>query len=233
MSSDNPHHDKTFPGETPEYREQRNALLDAEKELRRKISDVAALRQALPRGGQIPEDYIFEERMGGATRKVTLSQLFEGAKTDLVVYGFMYGTDWEKPCPSCNSIVDGLNGAAPHLNDRINLVIVAKAPIDKLMAWADKRGWSNLRLLSAAPNTFNADYHAERADGFQIPALNVFEKTDDGIFHTYNSELLYSSSEDGQEPRHVDSIWPIWNVLDLTRGGRGTDWEPALEYEAP
>ena len=91
-------------------------------------------------------------------------------------------------------------------------------------------GWDNLRLLSSSGNSYNTDYGAER-DGAQLPAINVFRQTDDGIFHTYNAELLYAPSEEGMHPRHADAIWPLWSVFDLTPGGRGADWFPSYSYD--
>lgn len=93
-----------------------------------------------------------------------------------------------------------------------------------------ERGWRNLRLLSSAHNSFNADYHGETSDGGQIPALNVFVRRDGKIYHFYNTELLYAQSTPGQDPRHVDLIWPLWNLFDLTPEGRGTKWNPQLAY---
>ncbi|MGH9822931.1 MAG: DUF899 family protein [Blastocatellia bacterium] len=112
----------------------------------------------------------------------------------------------------------------------INFVVIAKSPIQKLDNWARGRGWDKLRLLSAANNAFNRDYFAENDKGDQLPSLNVFQKTPDGIFHFYHSELLYVPSEKGQDGRHVDLIWPIWNVLDYTPGGRGSSWYPKHSY---
>ncbi len=133
-------------------------------------------------------------------------------------------------CPACTAMLDGLNGTAPHVRDNINFAVVAKAPIGQIRAWAQGRGWNNLRLLSSNGNSYNTDYGAEH-DGAQLPAINVFAKTDDGIFHTYNAELLYAPSEEGQHPRHADAIWPLWSVFDLTPDGRGTDWFPSYAYD--
>jgi predicted dithiol-disulfide oxidoreductase (DUF899 family) len=107
--------------------------------------------------------------------------------------------------------------------------VVAKAPIDRIRERARERGWNNLRLLSSSHNTYNRDYFAESNERGQMPAINVFQKTNDQIYHFYNSELLYAPTEPGQDPRHVDLIWPIWNLFDLTPQGRG-DWRPKLSY---
>ncbi len=97
------------------------------------------------------------------------------------------------------------------------------------MKIAEERAWSGLRLLSSAGNSYNADYFAETVDGSQIPAANIFVRRDGEIRHFYNAEQLYVDRP-GRHPRHVDRIWPIWNILDLTPEGRG-DWFPRLDYD--
>ena len=151
-------------------------------------------------------------------------------KDSLILYSFMYGPQMQRPCPSCTSILDGLNGSLVHALQRINFAVVAKSPIQRIRAFALERGWRNLRLLSSAPNSYNADYHGEEADGGQIPALNVFVRRERKIYHFYSTELLYAQSNPGQDPRHVDLIWPLWNLFDLTPEGRGTRWNPRLAY---
>ena len=96
-----------------------------------------------------------------------------------------------------------------------------------------KRGWGNLRLLSSGGTTFNADYLAEADDGNQWPIVDVFQGTGfqgtgEGIFHRYATEMFRAPSEEGQHPRHVDLLWPLWNALDLTPEGRGTDRYPRI-----
>jgi predicted dithiol-disulfide oxidoreductase (DUF899 family) len=213
-----------FPNESKDYRSAREKLLEAELKLRKQIEDVAALRRKLPPGGEVPEDYVFEAQRG----PVRLSQLFENGNT-LVAYSFMYGPKMKEACPSCTSILDSLDGAAPHLAQVTNLVVIAKSPLARIREHANSRGWSGLRLLSSENNTYNRDYGAETPDGAQMPMLNVFVK-DKSVRLIWGSELLYAKTAPGQEPRHVDFIWPIWNVLDLTPAGRGKDWNPKLEY---
>jgi len=229
-------HDKRFPGESDEYRTKRDNLLQAEVELRKQMEEVAKQRRELPLGGKIGENYVFEEGAANlddeeTVNRVRFSDLFENGKHSLFIYSFMYSLNSDFPCTSCNSILDGLNGQVPHIQDRVNLAVVSKAPIQKLRDWARKRGWNNLRLLSSYNNTYNSDYFAESPEGAQWPAANVFRKTNDGIFHFYNTELLYAPTEEGQNARHVDMIWPLWNVFDMTPEGRGTDWYPKFTYE--
>jgi predicted dithiol-disulfide oxidoreductase (DUF899 family) len=217
-----------FPGESPEYREARDRLLEAEAELRRQTEAVAAQRRALPPGGVVAQDYVFEEDGGD----VRLSELF-GEHDTLVVYSFMFprSVDDEMPCPSCTSILDSLDGTARHLTQRVGLAVVAKASLPRILEYAEHRGWRHLRLLSSADNDYNRDYHGETPDGWQAPIFNVFTRRDGEIRHFWASELMTAPRDDGQDPRHVDFIWPVWNVLDTTPEGRGTDWSPEREYE--
>jgi predicted dithiol-disulfide oxidoreductase (DUF899 family) len=240
-------HQKAFPNESDDYRRARNRLLDAETELRRTTEHVAALRRALPPGGAVPDDYLFEKAGGGEVR---FSELFEAGKDTLVIYSFMFPRSpgdsrpgpaegdtaklplVETPCPSCTSILDSLDGAARHLTHRLNLAVVAKSEANRLAAFAQERGWRHLMLLSSTKNTYNRDYHAETGEGDQLPMLNVFVRDRDAFRHSWSSELLFAPGEAGEESRHVDTIWPIWNVLDTTPEGRGTESNfPALRYE--
>ena len=229
------HHVDRFPGESDDYRAARDALLGAERALRQQIEAVAAQRRGLPLGGALKENYAFEEGAADLDDRDTvtrtrLSELFAPGKDNLVVYSFMYAPDGD-PCPMCTTFLDSLNGTAQHIGDRVNLVVVAKAPIAVIRGWARGRGWHNLRLLSSGNTTYNTDYIAERDGTSQIPILNVFRKTGDGIFHAYATELLYAPAEGGQHNRHIDMMWPLWNFFDLTPEGRGTDWWPQLSYE--
>lgn len=217
----------SFPNETQEYRRARQELLEKEIALRAQIEDVNQMRRRLPLGGRIKEDYEF--RKVSDFSSIKLSELFAEDKNTLVIYSFMYSPDASQPCASCNSIADSFDGNAPHLDDRVNFYIVTKASVDKMHAWAESRGWKNLNILSSSFNFYNRDYHAETADGYQMPMLNVFVKRGEEVYHSYGTELLFSSFELG-EPRHVDMLWPLWNVLDLTPEGRGSDWNPKLSY---
>ena len=187
------------------------------------------LFRSLPSGGAA-QDYEFEEMVAGARRRVKLSELFTRPDAGLLVYSYMYGPNMKRPCPMCTSILDAMDGSAPHVTQRINLVVVAKSPIERILEFTRQRGWRNLRLLSSAGSTYNRDYHGEKADGSQMPALNVFVRKDGKVRHFTCSELMFAPPGKGQHPRHVDMIWPLWNLFDLTPEGRGTDWGPRLEY---
>jgi predicted dithiol-disulfide oxidoreductase (DUF899 family) len=213
-----------FPNESAAYRKARNQLLSAEKTLRKNVERVAALRRKLPQGGALPEDYEFDSARG----PVRLSQLFERGES-LVAYSFMYSPQMDQACPMCTSILDGLNGNAQHIAQRSNLVVIAKSPLARIEAHARARGWSHLRLLSSEKNGYNRDYHGEDGQGQQWPMLNVFVRRAGRLRHFWGSELFYAKAEKGMHPRHVDMLWPLWNVLDLTPGGRG-DFFPKLQY---
>jgi predicted dithiol-disulfide oxidoreductase (DUF899 family) len=144
----------------------------------------------------------------------------------------MYGPKAAHPCPMCTSMLDALNGNAQHIAQRTNLVVIAKSPIARILDFARSRGWSNLRLLSSDGNGYNRDYHGESPDGAQWPMLNVFARRKGLVRHFWGSELLAAKSEPGQNGRHVDMLWPLWNALDVTPEGRGKDWYPKLDYRA-
>jgi predicted dithiol-disulfide oxidoreductase (DUF899 family) len=220
-------HDKRLPNETPAYRKARDKLLAAERDLRKRVETVAALRRKLPQGGEVPEDYVFETEEGPRR----LSQLF-GKHDTLAVYSFMFGPNAKTPCPMCSAFLDSLDGAAPHLAQRIALAVVAKSPLDRIREFASARGWQHLRLVSSKGNSYNRDYFGETASGDQMPVMNIFVRRNGKIRHFYQTELLYLKAEKGQDPRHVDPMWPLWNVLDLTPKGRGESWRPKLAYGA-
>jgi predicted dithiol-disulfide oxidoreductase (DUF899 family) len=181
---------------------------------------------------------------------VRFSELFAPGRATLVIYSFMFPR-WsgdtrpgptsgetarlplaETPCPSCTSILDSLDGAARHLAQRLNLAVVAKSDPERIRTFARERGWRHLRLLSSRNNAYNRYYHAETPEGEQIPILNVFVRDDTGIRHSWATELMFAARAEGEEARHVDSIWPIWNVLDLAPEGRGTEPDfPKLDYQ--
>jgi predicted dithiol-disulfide oxidoreductase (DUF899 family) len=210
---------------------------------------VAAQRRALPAGGIVPEDYRFEWAVGGSG-DVRFSELFAPGKDTLVIYSFMFPRSpgdtrpgpasgetsrlplAERPCPSCTSILDSLDGAARHLARRVNIAVAAKSAPERIRAFARERGWRLLPLLSSRGSTYNRDYHAETPEGQQLPILNVFARGDDGIRHSWATELMFAPRDAGEDPRHVDSIWPIWSVLDMTSAGRGSAGDfPLLDYK--
>ncbi|MFI6359152.1 DUF899 family protein [Streptomyces sp. NPDC050743] len=233
-----------FPGESSEYRRARNQLLESEDELRRLTEQVAAQRRALPVGGLLKEDYVFESADDGS--EVRFSELFAPGKDTLVIYNMMFPR-WsedsrkgaargktallplaEQPCPSCTSFVDGLDGPALHLAARINLAVVAKTDPARLSTYGQERGWRNLRLLSSRNNTFGRDYHGETPEGEQLPVLNVFSRDEDGIHHRWASELQFTAAD----TTAMAPVWSLLGLLDLTPDGRGSMADyPALQYD--
>jgi predicted dithiol-disulfide oxidoreductase (DUF899 family) len=239
----------TFPGESTEYRAARGQLLEQEIELRRIMETVAAARRELPPGGLVPEDYVFQGAgVDGTPRDVRLSELFASGKDSLVIYSFMFPRDpgderpgppagetallslEEGPCPSCVALLDQLDGAVEHVAQHANLAVVAKAPLPRILTFAEERGWRRLRLFSSATNYYNRDYLGETEEGDQRPMLNVFHRDGDTIRHFWASELFYAPTEPGQDPRHVGTLEPLWNLFDLTREGRPTGWDEQLSY---
>jgi predicted dithiol-disulfide oxidoreductase (DUF899 family) len=239
----------TFPGESAEYRAARERLLEQEVELRRSTEAVAAARRELPPGGVVPEDFVFQGLgADGAPTDVKLLELFEPGKDSLVVYNFMFPRDpgderpgprsgqtaqlplKEGPCPSCVAFLDQLDGAAEHATQHVNLAVVAKTPLPHILAFAEERGWRRLRLLSSGANTYNGDYLGETPEGSERPMLNVFHRDGETIRHFWGSELLYSPTDPGEDPRHVGTLEPLWNLFDLTPEGRVSDWDEQLSY---
>ena len=156
-----------FPNESPEYRQARNALLAQEIELRRHIERVAALRRALPPGGEIPEDYTFEGHDG----TVRLPQLF-GDKDTLVIYSMMLGPQRESACPMCTAMLTSWEGAARNLRERVALAVTARSPIERLLDFKQERGWKNLQIYSDIKGDYTRAYVT--ADDADIPGLSVF-----------------------------------------------------------
>jgi predicted dithiol-disulfide oxidoreductase (DUF899 family) len=223
----------SFPGESAEYRIARDRLLEQETELRQATEAVAAQRRDLPPGGVVPQDFVFQQAgPDGNPQDVRLSELFGPGQDSLAIYSFMFprALDEDLPCPSCTQFLDSFDGAAEHITQRVSLVVVAKAPPPRILAHARQRGWRRLRLLSSAGNDYNRLYYGEDPDGSQLPIMNVFRRDGGVIRHFWGSELLYAPPEPGQDPRHGDTIDPLWGLFDYMPEGRGTDWYPDLSY---
>jgi predicted dithiol-disulfide oxidoreductase (DUF899 family) len=168
-----------------------------------------------------------------------MSQLFRGSDT-LMIYHYMfprYSTDMrpgpgsgsmanaplaEAPCPSCTALIDMWDGTMPHFEGLGgNLVVVARAPIARVAAFARDRGWKHTRLLSAANNTFRRDYGGDGPDGEPVPILTVFKRWPDGVIRLHwASELFHEPPDAGQDPRHLGTVEPLWTLFDLTPAGR-------------
>ncbi len=200
----------------------RKEFLLKEKQFTKQRDELSRQRRQLPYC-KIDKAYVFD----GATGKKSLSDLFE-EKSQLIVYHFMYGPDWEEGCPSCSFFVDNFDGIKVHLAHRdTNLVVIAKAPYKTLSAYRSRMGWS-LDWYSANSTDFNEDFKVTfspqevenkqivynyRQGGFngeQAPGVSVFLKGENGeIFHTYSCFA-----------RGLDMLNGAYQFLDITAKGR-------------
>ena len=224
LARDNP---VRIPNESAEYRAARTALLADEIELRRHIERVAARRRALPPGGKVTGDYRFQGEEG----RVDFAGLF-GSKPTLALYSYMFGPQRERPCPMCTNLLGAWEGNAADIGQRISLAVVARSPIERLIAWKRERGWKNIRLYTDLDGDYSRDYFGLLPDGAEIPALNVFTRRDGTIRHFWSGEMAGATADPGQDPRGAPDPAPLWMVLDCTPEGRGRDWYPKLSYDA-
>ena len=148
-----------YPNESREYRDARDALAKDEQELVDKVKSVASKRRNLPLGGQLKEDYVFQWANDGKVGKsVKFSELFADKNT-LLLYSFMFGPNWDKPCPSCTSLVDGFDRTWYQVTQSgAAFVAIAKAPAERINAWANnvvgrRLRWFPDRTLSIKPIT--------------------------------------------------------------------------------
>ena len=207
----------------------RTALLAKEKAFTRERDQLSEARRALP-WVRIDKDYVFDGRTG----KVRLADLF-GPHSQLIVYHFMFGPDWEAGCKSCSFWADNFNSIIIHLNQRdVAMVAISRAPLARLEAFKRRMGWS-FEWVSSHGNDFNRDFavsftadelHQEANNynfgtrhfgGEEAPGLSVFAKDADGqVFHTYS---CYA--------RGLDMLNGAYHHLDLVPKGRD---EKALSY---
>ena len=201
-----------YPNESREYRDARDELQKDEEELVEKVKALAEKRRNLPLGGELTEDYTFKWASDGKVgRSVKFSELF-GDKDTLLLYSFMYGPNWDNPCPSCTSLMDGFDRTWYQVSQDAAFVAIAKASPQQINAWATQRGWSQIPLVSGAESSYQADYKCQGdSDDMQWPVMHVFTKRDGKICHFWGTEVLMN---------HVDTVWPYWNLMDFTPEGR-------------
>jgi predicted dithiol-disulfide oxidoreductase (DUF899 family) len=205
-----------------EWLKERRALLAREKELTHAREALAEARRALP-SVRVDAPYVFATERGPRT----LAELFDG-RGQLLVYHFMFADSWQAGCKSCSFWADGYDGLLPHLAARdVTLVAVSKAPLEKLLAFRARMGWS-FPWVSSAENDFNRDFgvsftREELASGRKIynfgtqpfgveeaPGISVFARGPAGeVLHTYS---CYS--------RGLDGLNPAYQLLDLVPKGR-------------
>ena len=200
----------------------RKELLAREKEFNRLRDELSQRRRDLP-WVKVEKPYVFE----GAGGRATLPDLFEG-RSQLIIYHFMFDPSWEAGCKSCSFWADNYNPAVVHLNHRdVNMVAVSKAPLDKLLAYRKRMGWS-FKWYSSFGNDFNRDYQVsyspdEVAKGevyynyvrqkpyaSEAPGISVFYRDAGGaVFHTYSTYA-----------RGLDMLNGTYHLLDLVPKGR-------------
>ena len=202
-----------------QWLEERVKLLAAEKALTRQRDELSAARRELP-WVEVTDAYHFDTVEGPRT----LNELFDG-RSQLIVYHFMFGPDWDEGCPSCSFWADNYNGTEAHLAARdTTLLAVSRAPLAKLMAYRDRMGWS-FPWVSSLGSSFNYDFGVTMAETYnyapvatpmeESPGLSVFALRDDRVFHTYS---CYA--------RGLDSFNAAYALLDLTPKGRDEDGLP-------
>jgi predicted dithiol-disulfide oxidoreductase (DUF899 family) len=214
-------------GTQDEWLEARLELLDAEKELTRLNDDVARQRRQLP-WVRVDKDYLFDTEGGRAT----LGDLFRG-RSQLIVYHFMFGPDWDEGCQSCSGVADGFNQTHLHLqNHDVAFTAASRASLEKLHAYRKRMGWS-FPWVSTGSGDFNFDfnvsfteqsvtkggsYNFRALEGWQVdpahlpyegPGMSAFALEDGVVYHTYSA---YS--------RGIDALWNMWQWLDRAPLGR-------------
>ncbi|MBC7987678.1 MAG: DUF899 family protein [Sphingomonadaceae bacterium] len=214
------------PGESAGYRAARMDLLAEEIELRRQIQRVAEQRRALP-PGPVAKDYRFLNAEGN---EVGLVDLF-GEHDTLFTYFWMYGPERERACPMCTSFVGSLDIPAPDIEQRMALAILGRSPVERQLAFARKRGWSHLKFYQTVGEDFTRDYHG-LVDGEEWPIVAVWKREGDKVPLFWAAEGGSETADPGFDPHLAPDPTPLWNILDWTPGGRGTDWYPKLDYGA-
>jgi predicted dithiol-disulfide oxidoreductase (DUF899 family) len=211
------------PNESADYRQARQALLAEEIELRRHIARVAEMRRALPPGGAVTGNYVFEGEEG----KVAFADLF-GDKDTLVIYSYMFGPQREKPCPMCTSFMSTWESKLSDIAQRVAFVFVARSPLARLVQAKRARGWTRMKVYSDFAGDYTRAY-VSREDA-DAPGYNVFTRRDGTIRHFWGNEMGMATADPGQDPRGAPDFDPLWTLLDTTPEGRGTDWYPKLSY---
>jgi predicted dithiol-disulfide oxidoreductase (DUF899 family) len=211
-------------GESDDYRAARAALLTEEIELRRQIQRVAEHRRTLP-PGPVAKNYRFLDEQGN---EIGLVDLF-GRHDTLFAYFWMYGPERERPCPMCTSFVGSLDIPAPDIERRIALAIVGRSPVARQLAFARERGWRNLKFYQTVGDDYGRDVHALTDEG-EGAAPTVWRRAGDQVRLFWAPEGGMETADPGFDPHLAPDPTPLWNILDMTPSGRGTDWYPKLEY---
>jgi predicted dithiol-disulfide oxidoreductase (DUF899 family) len=215
-----------FNNESADYANARTALLAEEIEVRRHLSRLAEQRRQLPPGPIILTNYRFMDENGS---EVGLADLF-GAHETLVTYFWMFGPQRERPCPMCTNFLGGVNGNAADVKQRVAFKILGRSPVERQRAFALERGWRDLDFVQTVGDDYARDLGLLDDKGYEYPGLTVYQKDGARIRMFYNAEMPAEAADPGEDPRGPVDIAPLWNILDLTPAGRGTDWYPKLNY---
>jgi len=215
-----------FPGESDAYREARQALLAEEIEFRRHMTRLTEQRRSLPPGPVIRKDYRFRDANG---EELGLADLF-GRHDTLVTYFWMYGPQRERPCPMCTNWLGAVNGNAADIEQRVALKILGRSSVERQTAFAQERGWRDLDFVQTLGDDYARDLGVLTDDGSEYPALVVYCRDGDAVRLFWASGITMEMADPGQDPRDAPDIASLWSILDLTPGGRGTDWYPKLGY---
>lgn len=201
-----------FPNESIEYREARNALLRKEQEIGQLLAEVKEQREQLPPGGEI-RDYLFERLTdSGTVEQVSMADLFPEGVDTLIVYSMMFGPERAVACPFCTAYLTNLDPSVASLKTKAGFVIAVRSPVQRLVDWANAKGWQNFTLVSDAPSTFHQDYDGyDPETGNEGSAFNIFVKDGATIRHYWGSEDLNMPGGDF----YYDLIDPAMNLENL------------------
>lgn len=216
-----------FANESEDYARERERLLAEEIEVRRHLGRLAAQLRGLPPGPAIEEDYRFIDANG---QEVGLADMF-GSHDTLVVYHWMYGPERERPCPMCTATLGALNGNGADIVQRVALAVTGRSPVERQLAFAQERGWQNLRFFQGIGDNWALKVGGfDPEKGFEYPALLVLRKDGPTVRLHWMGEVNGEMADPGEDPRGAVELQSLWNLLDLTPEGRGTDWYPKLSY---
>jgi predicted dithiol-disulfide oxidoreductase (DUF899 family) len=179
----------------------------------------------------IEDDFRFIDANGA---NIGLLEMFGGHDT-LVIYHWMFGPNRERPCPMCTNLLGPLEGNAADIEQRVALAVVGRSKVERQIAFAQERGWRHLRFFQARGDDFSLKIGGlDPEKGWEMPALMVLKREASGdgtvIRLHWMGEMTQDMADPGEDPRGAVDLAPLWNVLDLTPAGRGTDWYPKLSY---
>lgn len=218
-----------FANESADYAASREALLAEEIEVRRHLGRLAAHLRELPEGPAI-DDFRFIDANG---EDVGLADMF-GDRDTLVIYHWMYGPDRERPCPMCTATLGSLNGNGRDIAQRVALAVTGRSTVERQIAFAQERGWRDLRFYQSKSDDWALKIGGlDPENGWEYPALLVLRRSGDGEVRLHwMGETTKDMADPGEDPRGAVELQSLWNLLDLTPEGRGTDWYPKLSYPA-